>query len=250
MIQLPLILLAAAGVALGDIVTHNGQIFTPGFVVVNAPQPNTPLGGETLHLSLDVTANGVLPLPPLKEDSASQIYNITIFLYSYDTGRNFTVSNATAVEDANLPSLGDIMKQETSSTVKHVNWIWPDCLVGNGQPSGKDSDRGTYNVSIHQNFRLNNTDHYTIFDLPISVTNSIEANENRTSCDVLANTILQPDEINWEDSNQIGALFVPDNATTVEYDSAPNKDSAGTALAQALGVKLMWGLLIAQALLG
>jgi hypothetical protein len=45
MIRLPLILLAAAGVALGDIVTHNGQIFTPGFVVVNAPQPNTPLGG-------------------------------------------------------------------------------------------------------------------------------------------------------------------------------------------------------------
>ncbi|CAH0016123.1 unnamed protein product [Clonostachys rhizophaga] len=241
--RFPLILLAAASVALGDIVTHNGQIFTPGFVVVNAPQPNTPLGG-------DVTANGALPLPPLKEDSASQIYNITIFLYSYDTGRNLTVSNATAVEDANLSSLGNIMEQETSSTVKHINWIWPDCLVGNGQPSGKDSDRGTYNVSIHQNFRLNDTDHYTIFDLPISVTNSIEANENRTSCDALANNILQPDEINWEDSNQVGALFVPDNATTVEYDSAPNKDSAGTTLAQTLGVKLMWGLLIAQALLG
>lgn len=24
---------------------HNGQIFTPGFAVLNAPQPNTPLGG-------------------------------------------------------------------------------------------------------------------------------------------------------------------------------------------------------------
>lgn len=26
---------------------RNGQIFTPGFVVLNAPQPNTPLGGGT-----------------------------------------------------------------------------------------------------------------------------------------------------------------------------------------------------------
>lgn len=25
----------------------NGQIFTPGFVVVNAPQPGTPMGGGT-----------------------------------------------------------------------------------------------------------------------------------------------------------------------------------------------------------
>jgi hypothetical protein len=28
--------------------------------------------------------------------------------------------------------LGNILKQEPGSTVKHVNWIWPDCLVGGG----------------------------------------------------------------------------------------------------------------------
>jgi hypothetical protein len=37
------------------------------------------------------------------------------------------------------------MLSEPGSTVKHVKWTWPDCLVGDGQPTG-DSDRGVYNV--------------------------------------------------------------------------------------------------------
>ena len=93
-----------------------------------------------------MTANGQLPLPPLDDDSPSQIHNITVFLYSYDTGRNFTVTNGTAGEgDA---SLGNIMEQEPGSTVKHIDWVWPDCLVGDGQPDGDDSDRGAYNVDM------------------------------------------------------------------------------------------------------
>lgn len=91
-----------------------------------------------------MTANGKLPLL-LDEDSPSLINNITIFLYSYDTGRNFTISNGTAGEDD--ASLGDIMSSEVGSTVKHINWIWPDCLVGDGEPTEDDSDRGLYNVS-------------------------------------------------------------------------------------------------------
>jgi hypothetical protein len=80
----------------------------------------------------------------MAEDSPSQIFNITIFLSSYSTGKNFTVSNGTAA--AGNASLGAIMQQEPGSTVKHVNWIWPDCLVGDGQPRTLDSARGVYNV--------------------------------------------------------------------------------------------------------
>lgn len=58
---------------------------------------------------------------------------------------NFTITNGTA--SANNASLGDIMLQEPGSTVKHVNWFWPDCLVGNGQPKNANSARGVYNVS-------------------------------------------------------------------------------------------------------
>ena len=39
------------------------------------------------------------------------------------------------------------MLQEPGSTVKHVNWYWPDCLVGDGQPKDINDVRGVYNVS-------------------------------------------------------------------------------------------------------
>jgi hypothetical protein len=149
--------LLTAGGAAQQIV--NGQIFTPGIAIVDAPQPNTPLGGgeffressesqkliwiETLHVALDVSSNGQLQLPPYPDDPVSAIYNITIYLSSYDTGKNFTVSNGTS--SAGNASLGEIMAMEPGSTVKHVNWVWPDCLVGDGSPSG-NSSRGLYNV--------------------------------------------------------------------------------------------------------
>lgn len=91
-----------------------------------------------------MTANGQLPLE-LEEDSPSRIHEITVFMYSYETGRNFTVSNAT--DSDTVDGLGSIMAQEPGSTVKHINWVWPDCLVGNGQPNSDGSDRGAYNVS-------------------------------------------------------------------------------------------------------
>jgi hypothetical protein len=99
---------------------------------------------DTLHVAIDVTANGKLPLPPHDEGDDNQIFSIEMFLYSYMTGRNLTISNWTAT--ANNASLGEIMAQEPGSTVKHINWVWPDCLVGDGNPGG-DSDRGVYNVS-------------------------------------------------------------------------------------------------------
>lgn len=37
--------LAAGAAAEQTFTTHNGQIFTPGFAVMNSPQPWTPMGG-------------------------------------------------------------------------------------------------------------------------------------------------------------------------------------------------------------
>ncbi|KAI9171391.1 hypothetical protein HJFPF1_00873 [Paramyrothecium foliicola] len=245
----PAALLAAQTVAQQNFTIHNGQIFTPGFAVLNAPQPGTPLGGKTLHISLDVTANGKLALPPMEDDSPSQIHNITVFLYSYATGNNFTVTNGT--EGTNGASLGDIMRQEEGSTVKHIDWVWPDCLVGNGD-SG--DDRGAYNISIRQNFRLNGEEHYTIFDVPISVTNSIEEDDDRPSCDILRNELLEPDQIDVESANQdVGVLFAPGDATEVEFDQAKEGDgkSQGEGLGNPEGAassawKLSRGVLVAS----
>ncbi|KAL2259469.1 hypothetical protein VTK26DRAFT_6851 [Humicola hyalothermophila] len=207
-----------------DFTIANGQIFTPGLVIVDAPQPDTPLGGDFIEVALDVSTNGRLPLPPYPEDSPSLIHNINIFLYSYDTGRNFTITNGTA--SANNASLGDIMLREEGSTVKHVKWTWPDCLVGDGQPDGEDSDRGVYNISIRQSFRLNGEDHYTVFDLPVSVTNSIPASDARTPCDELDNALLTPEEIRASADFDMPVMFAPGDATVVQTELG-NRAPAG-----------------------
>ncbi|GAP83332.1 putative wd40 repeat-like protein [Rosellinia necatrix] len=218
--------LFSASTLAADFVISGGQIFTPGFAILDAPQPGTPLGGNTIEVALDVSANGQLNLPPYDPDSPSLIHNITIFLYSYETGRNFTITNGTASE--NDASLGDIMLSEPGSTVKHVKWTWPDCLIGDGQPDSPDSDRGDYNISIRQSFRLNGEDHYTIFDVPISVTNSIEFAGNNPACDSVDNALLTPEEIDAETANSVGILFAPGDATVIEQSTG---DGLGSGVA-------------------
>lgn len=113
------------------------------------------------------------------------------------------------------------MTQEPGSTVKHVNWLWPACLVGDGQPktqglvSDGGSARGAYNVSIHQSFRLNDTEYYTVFNLPIAVTNRISESANQSSCESLTNplvgwdkvvdstVVLTPNQYPWTDGSGV-----------------------------------------------
>jgi len=212
----------------------NGQIFTPGIAIVDSPQPNTPLGGDHLQVALDVSSDGQFQLPPYPSNPVSAIYNITIFLSSYITGWNFTISNGTAFNG----SLGEIMGQENGSTVKHVNWVWPDCLVGKGTPANNNSARGLYNISIRQNFRLNGSDEYTIFDLPIHVTNSIPAQDNRPSCASLNNTL-------WNESALVESAnnFTRIPGTPIQENG---KSGSGQGLGGAgmldwrTGVHVMW----------
>ncbi|KIW60827.1 hypothetical protein PV05_01013 [Exophiala xenobiotica] len=167
----------------------NGQIFTPGLAIVDSPQPGTPEGGDSLQVAIDIAGSGRLTFP-YPRDFDTGILNITIFLFSYVTGLNLTISNGTSAGWVNASTAEpeefdcgrttkqgwqnagceEIMDQEPGSTVKHVNWAWPDCLVGNGEGEGF---RGVYNISIHESFRANDTGFYTIFNLPIDVKNSI-----------------------------------------------------------------------------
>ncbi|KAI2614572.1 uncharacterized protein GGS25DRAFT_472318 [Hypoxylon fragiforme] len=228
---IPLLAILTSSVVALNFTVAGGQIFTPGFAVLDAPQPGTPLGGDTIEVALDVTANGKLRLPPYGNDSPSRINNITIFLYSYVTGRNFTITNGT--ESANDATLGDIMQSESGSTVKHVKWTWPQCLIGDGKPTTTDSDRGAYNISIRQNFRLNGEDHYTIFDVPISVTNKIEFTGGNPSCDSVNNPLLSPEEIDAESANSVGVLFAPGDSTVIQQPastSSTGSDGGGSGI--------------------
>jgi hypothetical protein len=44
-------LLFAAQASALEFTIANGQIYTPGLVIVDAPQPGTPLGGGMFHLT-------------------------------------------------------------------------------------------------------------------------------------------------------------------------------------------------------
>ncbi|KAL2864768.1 uncharacterized protein BJX67DRAFT_389678 [Aspergillus lucknowensis] len=167
----------------------NGQIFTPGLAIVDAPQPYTPLGGDTLHIALDVSGNGQLPLTS-DDDAPTRFHEITLFLTSEEKERNLTISNGTSISSSSdSPAyVGPILDLEPNSTVKHVNWVWPDCFVGDEDDNrDKDSARGNYNISMHQSFRWNGTEYYTVFELPISVSNGIEASRERVECGLLEN---------------------------------------------------------------
>lgn len=182
----------------------NGRIFTPGLGIILAPQPFTPMGGDFLHIALDVSGDGKLPVPPRSiSDPLTQVFNFTLFLTSNSMRKNFTISNITT----STPPFADIMNQESGQTVKHINFEWPECLVGDGNDV-EGTARGEYNISIHQNYRLNGNNRYTIFNLPISVTNSISrfpgagqlstkpipgplsANGGRMSCSSIENPMM------------------------------------------------------------
>lgn len=147
----------------------NGRVFTPGLGIILAPQPFTPMGGDFLHIALDVSGDGKLAVPPRNiNDALTQVYNFTLFLTSDSLQKNFTISNFTT----QTPPFANILDQELGQTVKHINFEWPECLVGDGNDN-EGGARGDYNISIHQNYKLNGFDRYTIFNLPISVSNSI-----------------------------------------------------------------------------
>ncbi|KAF1361796.1 hypothetical protein EJ07DRAFT_71286, partial [Lizonia empirigonia] len=208
----------------------NGRIFTPGLAIIASPQPNTPMGGDFLHVALDISGDGALPFPPDSRPSAStQFHNVTLFLTSNTINKNFTISNGTT----STPPFANILTQETGSTVKHINFEWPLCLVGDGNDS-QGSARGSYNISIHQSFRLNGSDFYTIFNLPISITNQIEqfpgasqlltdpkpgplsANGGRMDCGMIENNLLSQEDLLKSVTNPNGQPFGESGTLEIE----------------------------------
>jgi hypothetical protein len=134
---------------------------------------------DTLHVSIEITGNGRLEQPPYADNFRNGIASLTMFLTSTVTGLNLTISNGTfqgwsndtletpeflcnSTTNDGFENAGceQIMLQESGSTVKHVNWVWPDCLIGNGGADNGNcvsaapvedcldgTARGPYNVS-------------------------------------------------------------------------------------------------------
>ncbi|KAJ5716447.1 hypothetical protein N7493_008358 [Penicillium malachiteum] len=184
--------------------------------------------GNFTIVAIDVSGDGRLSWPPSTQsaDSPTLFHDITIFLTSESQSNNFTISNGTTPPTNSSGYVGPVLDLEPSSTVKHVNWIWPECFVGTGTD---DNSRGEYNISIHQSFRWNSTDYYTVFDLPISVTNSISESSDRVECASLENKMVTEDQ---ESSNSLpGQPWLDGNYTSTQISSPTSTStSAGVAV--------------------
>lgn len=98
--------------------------------------------------------------------------------------------------------------------------------MGDGSDS-KDSARGAYNISMHQSFRWNDTDYYTVFDLPISVTNSISESDDRIHCSLLENKLISAAEIDESSDTLPGQPWVEGaSSTTVSSPEATRTNAS------------------------
>ncbi|KAJ5272609.1 Mannosyltransferase 1 CMT1 [Penicillium angulare] len=180
---------------MGNFTIVNGQIYTPGLAIVDAPQPYTPLGGGKFQVK----------------------------------SHNFTLSNGTVPPSNSSGYVGPVLDLEPSSTVKHVNWVWPRCFVGSGDGDSSDGTaRGAYNITMHQSFRWNDTDYYTVFNLPISVTNSISQSSDRVECDLLENEMVEAKNDGSDSLPGQPWLEGGSSSTATESGAAATSTSVGT----------------------
>ncbi|CAI7645191.1 unnamed protein product [Penicillium pancosmium] len=196
----------------------------------------TILNGQVLQIAIDVSGNGQLPWPPSTQRNTDTLFhNITLFLTSESLSHNFTISNGTEPSN-NSSYVGPVLELEPSSTVKHVNWVWPECLVGDGDGDG-DSARGAYNISMHQSFRWNGTDYYTVFDLPISVTNSISKSSDRLECAQLENQLLSTTEESESSDTLPSQPWVQSGASTTS--SSSSSETSNSSATKRIGTPWM-----------
>lgn len=116
----------------------NGQFFTRGLAISNAPAPNGYVStwlfegyttdnptyseftvGGTISVSVDVSGNGRLPQGSWGPNSTLPSGFISLSIYLVSGSQNVTVVDGTT---------GGFLAGEPGSTVKHLNYVVPSCL--------------------------------------------------------------------------------------------------------------------------
>ncbi|KAG8814812.1 hypothetical protein FRC17_000966 [Serendipita sp. 399] len=130
----------------------NGQYFTRGLAISNAPAPDSEhTVGGTIGVSVDVSGNGRLPEGSWGPNSTLPSGFISLSIYIVSGSQNVTVVDGTS---------GQFLSGEPGSTVKHLNYVIPDCL-----PEGK------YDYTYYEVSRMNDTMYFGITPIPITIKN-------------------------------------------------------------------------------
>jgi hypothetical protein len=94
-----------------------------------------------------------------------------------------------------------------------------------------------------QSFRWNGTDYYTVFGLPISVTNSMPENDDRIDCDLLENKLVSATEIGESLDSLPRQPWVKGGVSTTV--SSPEASHTGAGKRCHLGFKRVAGIAVA-----
>ncbi|TDL28407.1 hypothetical protein BD410DRAFT_780906 [Rickenella mellea] len=131
----------------------NGQFFTAGLAISDAPFPgSTQHAGSNLVIAIEVSGDGKIPQSAFQPGSSlpTRYESLDLYLVSSQTNLNLTVSSGSG-----------LLTQEPGSTVKHLNWQIPTCVP-----------QGSYNLTYYESSCINNQCFYSITPLPIDIQNS------------------------------------------------------------------------------
>ncbi|KAF8680274.1 hypothetical protein RHS04_04520 [Rhizoctonia solani] len=148
----------------------NGQFYTPGLAISNAPAPGSQYSaGGAIGVSVDVSGNGRLPISASFPGSTlpTAFISLNIFLISSQTNTNVTVTSGT-----------QFLEGEPGSTVKHLNFAIPSCLK-----------TGDYNYTYYEVSRVNGETFFSITPIPIFILNS---QQDDKACDGSTEPEVQP----------------------------------------------------------
>ncbi|KAJ7706391.1 hypothetical protein B0H17DRAFT_1037012 [Mycena rosella] len=180
--------------------TINGQTFTNGLAIIDAPSPSNPgHAGSTIPIAVDVSGDGKLaPAASLPGSDLSTRYDfLEIYLVSAQTNINITVSAG--------PSL---LTNETGSTVKHLNWPIPTCIPA-----------GDYNLTFYEASHVNGQGVFTITPIPIPISNPSASGQ----CPDLNSLQPQPQASNPLSQSPFasGSTISPSSSTSGMITAAP-----------------------------
>ncbi|KLO20572.1 hypothetical protein SCHPADRAFT_884609 [Schizopora paradoxa] len=167
------LLLTLAPTAIAQSFSNNGQFFTKGLAISDAPAPDSPQhAGSDIVIAVDLSGDGKISQDAFTSNSTSPTHYISLNIYLTSSTTNFTVSNGSA-----------FLSQEPGSTVKHLNWPIPNCV-----PSG------SYNLTYYETALINNQiyialqEFFSITPLPITMQNANPSSDN-SQCNAVSNTV-------------------------------------------------------------
>ncbi|KZW02296.1 hypothetical protein EXIGLDRAFT_735763 [Exidia glandulosa HHB12029] len=179
------VLLSLASVRAQEV---NGQYFTRGLAIVDAPNPGSPYNaGGNMPIAVDVSGNG-----QLAAQHDTSLDTLTIFLVSSALGTNYTVvANAT------------FLQGEEGSTVKHLDWQVPSCVGA-----------GSYNLTFYETAKYQGTAYFAITPIPVEI-KTPSSSAACTNGQEPTKAEVQPQADNAYNAGA-GSPFLPGNAAATQ----------------------------------